>query len=367
MNIRENVLAVLNGKKPDWVPWLGDLDYWYKALLRDSILPLNYRGEGIFQLHQDLGVGYYLQGYHPFQPVYDGVNAVETEDENWRIIEVTTPIGNLRSVRKYLRDSYSWGFIDHLINDWRDLEILRYLYEHTSYIPDYQLAEERYELIGENGVVVVYPPRTPFMQLVAMDAGIETVVDCTLYAPEEFDHTMYVMEQKYDQATEIVLASPAEIIEFPENLSSEVVGKRFFNKYLKALYMRWNQKIKDAGKYSSIHFDGTLRGLIREVSQTGFSFLEAVTPAPVGDISFDEMAEWVNEETVLWGGIPGGYFSDIQMNDADFEKYVISILEIIKSRPTRYILGVSDQVVPGSRWERIKRVGQLVEQHGKIV
>lgn len=367
MKTRENVLAVLNGEEPDWIPWLADLDYWYYALLRDNALPQKYHGDGIFQLHRDLGVGYYLQGYFPFQPVYDGVNCVETRDEEWRFVEVTTPVGNLQSVRKYMRDSYSWGFVEHLIRDWKDLRVLRYLFEHTSFIPDYQVAEKRYELIGKNGVVVGYPPRTPFMQLVAMDAGIETVVYSIMDAPEEFDQTMEVMEEKYDEAMEIVLESPVEIIEFPENLSSEVVGKKYFRKYLKPIYERWNQRIKASSKYSGIHFDGTLKGLIREVSQTGFSFLEAVTPSPAGDIPFHEMVNWVEEETILWGGIPGGYFSDIEMNDDEFEELVISFLEVIKSNPTRHVLGVSDQVVPGSRWQRIKKVSQLIKEFGKII
>ena len=28
MTIRERALSVLNHRKPDVVPWLGDLDYW---------------------------------------------------------------------------------------------------------------------------------------------------------------------------------------------------------------------------------------------------------------------------------------------------------------------------------------------------
>jgi hypothetical protein len=366
MSVRSDVLAVLNGKIPEKVPWLGDLDYWYKAILRDGDLPEKYQGDGIFQMHRDLGVGYYLQGYFPFKPVYNGVNVVETEGEKWRVVEVTTPIGKLRSLRKYSWDSHSWGFLEHLIKNWRDLEIFRYLYEHTTYISDYELANARFDLIGDNGLVVCYPPRTPFMQLVAMDAGIETVVDCIMEAPEEFDHTMEIMERKFDEATELVLDSPAEVIEMPENISSEIVGKRFFNKYLKNIYTRWNSKIKAKGKYSGIHFDGTLKGLIKDIASTGFNFLEAVTPAPVGNLSYDDLPNWVEEETILWGGIPGGYFSDIEKNDEEFDNFVICLLEIIRTNPQKFILGVSDQVVPGTRWERIKRVSELVEEFGRI-
>ena len=53
----------------------------------------------------------------------------------------------------------------------------------------------------------------------------------------------------------------------PENLSSEVVGKRLYKKYVRAARQHWAQRIRDAGKFSFVHMDGTLRGLIREVAR----------------------------------------------------------------------------------------------------
>ena len=34
MDVRSRVLTVLNGQKPDVVPWMGDLDYWMQWLAR---------------------------------------------------------------------------------------------------------------------------------------------------------------------------------------------------------------------------------------------------------------------------------------------------------------------------------------------
>ena len=75
----------------------------------------------------------------------------------------------------------------------------------------------------------------------------------------------------------------------PENLSSESVGKKFFKRWVQPFDTYWTGRIRDAGKHSFIHIDGTLRGLIRECSQTGFNVLEAVTPGPVGDIEPEDL------------------------------------------------------------------------------
>jgi hypothetical protein len=90
----------------------------------------------------------------------------------------------------------------------------------------------------------------------------------------------------------------------PENLSSEVVGKTWFNRYVRPHDERWVRRIRDAGKHSFIHIDGSLRGTIREASETGFDVLEAVTPGPVGDIAIEDIHNWVELQTIIWGGIP---------------------------------------------------------------
>jgi len=363
MSVRSRVLAVLNGEKPDRVPWLGDLDYWISALNCQGLMPEKYQGTGIFKLHRDLGVGFYLQGYFPYRTVHDGVQFEQEVRDKTRIGRLKTPVGQVQRVDIYLPESYCWAYQEHYVKSWRDLRVIRYWYEHTFYQPNYGLAEERYELIGDNGVVLCYLPRSPFMDMVASLAGIEAVTYIVSDAQDEFDETIALMERKADEAAEIALNSPAECLMIPENLSSEIVGKRLFERYMRGYEERWNRRIKAAGKYSFVHMDGTLRGLIREVASTGFSVLEALTPAPVGDLAIEEIGSWVEEDTVIWGGIPGLYFSDI-ISDREFDRFVIHVLEVMRSRP-RYVLGVADQVPPGARWERIRRVSQLVEQYGR--
>jgi hypothetical protein len=362
MNAQQRVLAVLRGEQPDAVPWFGDLDYWLGYLRRAGLLAERYQGDGLFQLHRDLGVGFYLQGYFPYTMHYDG-EASAVEEQGMRICTVRTPHGSLRQVEQYLPDSFCWGIIEHYVKDWRDLAALRYWYEHTSYEPDYALAHRRHELIGDGGIVLCYAPKSPLMEMIALLSGIETTIYAMMDAPDEWAETMSVLERKADQAAAISVASPAQAIMIPENLSSEVVGKRLFEHYLRPYQARWVQRIRAAGKYSFVHMDGTLAGLISEVASIGFDVLEALTPAPVGDLPLEQLGSRVEQHTIVWGGLPGLYFTDI-ISDAEFDAFVIYTLEVMKTVP-RYVLGVADQVPPLARWERIRRVAELVEQYGR--
>jgi hypothetical protein len=364
LNPRERVLAVLNGQKPDLVPWYGDLSYWISSLEIAGKLPAQYEGNGIYQLHRDLGVGFYLQGYFPFITKTEGVSIRHEESGGIRKTTVETPVGSIYEVWKYLPTSYTWGPQEHFVKGVEDLKVIRYWYEHSTYEPNYSLAAERYKWVGDNGLVLCYLPRSPLMQMVAELAGIEATTYALMDDEDEFGETMELLYRKADEAAQLALESPAECLMIPENLSSEVVGKNLFNSFMKPYEEKWNRKIREAGKYSFVHMDGTMKGLITETAATGFRVLEALTPSPVGDIAVGDIHRWVGEETIIWGGLPGVYFTDL-VSDREFDEFTIGVLEVMKNNP-RYVLGVGDQVPPGARWERIQRVSQLVEQYGRI-
>lgn len=365
MNDRERILTLLRGEQPDRVPWLGDLSYLGGAMAARGDAPGDFLGsDAYFDWHRELGVGYYLQGYWPFQTHYDEtVEVREWTEGRVRYRQFNTPVGDLTERWTRLPESFTEAPSEHLVKSAEDLPALRHVYEHTSYTPDYAEAERRVELVEDLGVVLCYVPRTPFMQLVAHEAGIEAIVACVVDAPDEFAETLAVMEAKSDEAAEIAIASPAECLMIPENLSSEVVGKRFFESYLRPCQSKWVDWIRQAGKHSFIHIDGTLRGLLAEEGAVGFTVLEALTPSPVGDIPMAQMRKLAGPGSILWGGVPGIYFTPLA-SDEEFERLVREILDVMRQAP-KYVLGVADQVPPDGTRERVARVVELAEKYGR--
>ena len=385
MNRREDILKLLRGEKPEYLPWFGDLAYWIDYLKEDKLMPAKYltgtdiatgsvnKGlagtfaeDDLQMLHRDLGVGLYLQGYFPFIEEYHDLEYSFEEDTVERVRTTTfkTPVGTVREVWVWLPESYSWGIREHLIKSAEDLKVLKYIYEHTTYKPDYALAKYRSETIGDLGIVVVYAPKTPMMELVALKAGLATVVNLYMDAPELLEETLAAMEKKVEEAMEIALAAPADIIFFPENLSSEMVAGPIYDEYIAPLHRKWTARAKEVGRPSFVHLDGTLRPLITELSKNGFQVIEAVTPKPVGDLEVKELREYVDDNTIVWGGMPGGFFTN-DISDEEFDAYVIDTIQTMKNQKN-FVLGVADQVIPGSTFERIHRVSELIEQYGKL-
>jgi hypothetical protein len=362
---RENLLELLSGGNPERVPWFADLDYLTAALIGTGRREAGFRrSDDYLAWHRELDAGFYLQGFFPFEIEFEGCEITETREGHDRRRTVKTPKGTLTEMWRYLPGSFTEAPVEHLVKGEEDLPAYRYLYEHTRYRADYSFAELRKRQIGDLGINLCYTPRSPFMRMAVIDAGIETLAVLALTAKEELDSTIVLMRERLSEAVDIACAAPVDAVMIPENLSSEVIGKRFFHDYLEEIQSDWVSRIDEAGRYSFIHIDGSLRGLLAEEAAVGFTVLEAITPAPVGDLRVDELADFIDPSpSVLWGGVPGSFFTR-SVSESEFEEHVISALEVMKSEP-RYVLGVADQVPPDGLEERVARVGELVRRYGR--
>lgn len=383
MSVRADVKKVLSGKKPEYVPWFADLAYWLNYLRDEKLIPDKYlrmgddasreltgklagglSEEGLQKLHEDLKAGFYLQGDFPFRTVYHNVKVETEECSRGTVTTYRTPCGDLQEIWKYVGESHSLAPVEYLLKTAEDMKAFLYMYENVEYIPDYSLAEKRAGLLGDHGINLMYTPKTPLMELVALKAGIENVVtELMSEAPDEFDELMECMREKHTLAAQIAIDSPAECIFVPDNLSSELVGGTLYDNYIKEVHEEWTERIRKAGKKSFVHLDGTLNPVLRKLSDAGFDVIEAVTPAPVGDIELEELRNYVGENTIIWGGIPGGFFSQDFPED-EFENWVKRVLALMR-KDHRFVMGVADEVVPGTSFERIRKVGDLVSRYGK--
>jgi hypothetical protein len=275
MTPRERVLRVLRGQCPDCVHWFGDLDYWATALIGRGEKPPDFKTSAAYiDWHRELGVGFYLQGYFPFRTIFEGVRIEEWREERDRYRRVITPRGVLQERWRWLPDSFAEAPVERLVKSAAELPAYIWLHDHLRYEADYNFAARRLDQVAEMGIVLAYLPKSPLMQMVALDAGIEAVVEMRADAPALFDDAMAALSALHDRAAEIATASPAEALMIPENLSSEVVGPALYEKFMRPYHETWTAKIHAAGKFSCVHLDGTLRGLLRQVASSGFDFID---------------------------------------------------------------------------------------------
>ena len=188
---------------------------------------------------------------------------------------------------------------------------------------------------------------------------METTIFLLADSKEEMEQTIAELEEADDKIFEIITGSPAKLVEFPDDLSGEVTGKNLIEKYNFPYWQKRIKQLHQASKFVGIHNDGTLRGSLCPIIEADFDFVEAVTPAPVGDLTLEEIKKIAKDKIIIWECLPGALFSPVYPEDY-FKKY---LKKVLKTFPvgSKFVLGVADQVPPDADFSRIALVRETLE------
>jgi len=370
MNLEERLSAVFSGRKPDLMPWFADLTYWYRAQLYRNVLPCKYVGErGKIRLYRDLGCGSHEELYNlPGEITYFGVRrtyVTEALRDGTVISEegYNTQVGNIVAVTKFVPQSVSSAYIKYAVATRQDLKVLEYLHRNQEFKPDYSLQYDRLKSWKGLGFVSSLPLRTPFQRLIVVWAGVTNTIRLMMREPEELEETIQVMSEADDPIYEAICGSPAPGVYFGENITSDVISPLIFEKYHAPYYEKRAKQLHAAKKIIYVHIDGTLRGVLPLIGKTGVDCAQSVTPSPVGDISVERLREVAGPNIILWGGLPGVYFSQLYP-----EKLLRKMaLDVIKChlKGHKFIMGVADQVPPDGDIRRVRMITNILQKNAR--
>jgi len=362
MNERERLLTVLKRGKPDRIPWFADLSYIYSSLEERGLLEKKYKGdEGYLNFHMDLGAG--ICFYAPFlwrTEYAKGIRYTENRDGDTKTSVWETPRGKIFSREHYSGTSFCWAYTKHFVETIEDLRIMLYIHENAEHFENYDAFEKIDRLWNGYGIACGCTPisSAPIQKLFSRWAGIENTMAIYVDNTLEFEEILERLAQSENEIFRIICASPAQYVEFPENLSSEVTGKNFFLQYNSPYYVKRNKELHAAGKLTGIHIDGTLSSCLPLLGDCGFDAAEAVTPAPVGDVRLEDLRKTAGD-IIIWGGLPGALFSPLYGEDI-FESHLARTIDIAKEDGL-FVIGVADQVPPDGLLSRVKKVREFLD------
>ena len=363
--MRESFLQLMRGESPDGIVWTADISYF--------IFGRCYRGDGDpgweselghLKLARDLGTMpfYWYDNFFLTKPVYDDrIEVVQTTEGRRKICTWTTPTGPLRMETVFTEASCSEAIVKYPVETEGDLKSLICLLEHRKLIPDHlDDFHRRMEMWAEyDGVPAAGMPRSPLPAFFVEWAGVQHGVYLMMDYPDLVGRVLELLEEQELPIVEAICETKPPVLHFPDNLTSETFTS-FFDQYMADAYRRRFEAFHDAGIACAVHLDGVVRGLLPKLAEVGFDAVEAVTPAPVGDVPLDEMRELAgNDNVVLWGGVPGAMFAP-PFTWADMKQHVEKLLDCWEG--TRFVVGVADQVPPDGDIDMCRKIAQLIQE-----
>jgi uroporphyrinogen-III decarboxylase len=250
----------------------------------------------------------------------------------------------------------------HGVHTAQDLRVLAYALGRRQYKAGFDRYQPWLDALGELGVVYMPIGYSAMGHLLSYWMGIEEVMYATVDMPHVLHEVVDEINANSLACVDLVCQSKAEVIVMGDNLSSDIQPPRFFRTWSEPFYREACRRIAAAGKYSAIHLDGRLKGLLATCRDAGVTCIDAVTPTPMGDLTPRQCREEAGPDLILSGGVSPDVW--VSSSDDDFKKATLDWLEIRKLSP-RLIAAAGDQVPPGAPEYRIEMMRDLVYQYGR--
>ena len=373
MNERDRLLAIYRGKTPDQVPFFLDLSHWFyqrNGIPFDLAEPHLEPEWDLIAYHREVQAGFYVPNLNSYydvsfpQDVLATTRKKKTPDGpeiTWRI---ETPIGAIERARRWAASSYSWNVSRWGITTAQDLRVLAYALSRRQYRPAWERYTPWTDALGDLGVVYAPLGYSAIGHLLSYWMGVEKTIYATVDMPSVMAEVVDQINENLLVCVDMLCRGPAEVILLGDNLSSDVQPPNFFKKWSEPFYRRAVERIRDAGKFSAVHIDGRLQGLLGRFAKLGASCADAVTPAPMGDLTPQQCRAEAGPDMILSGGVPPNLWLPT-VSDENFARAVLDWLATRKQSP-RLVAGAGDQVPPGAPVYRIEMMRELVERHGRF-
>jgi hypothetical protein len=356
-------LSLLEDDRATGVAWTADITYWMDGRRAAGLANPEWDSErGHLELHRELGISpyYYYEKFWVGEPKYD--TPIEHGSETTDGVTThffRTPVGELTERTVYSPISCSVGCAKHFVETEADLDVLLYILEHRSLAPanlaDY--AERRALWRVYDGLPSLGMPRSPLPSFCCDWAGVQNAAYLIADCPEKVERIVGLLERQEAPVLAAVREASVPWIHFPDNLSSANLTS-FYDRFMAGPHRRRIRQLHEAGTRCAVHLDGTVRGLLPKLIDSGFDAIEALTPKPVGDMTVEEIQAVAREwPGILWGGLPGAMFAP-PFTWEDMKAQVESVLAAWGGR--RFVLSVGDQVPPNGDIEFCGRIAELV-------
>ncbi len=231
--MKERVLAVLDRKLPDRLPFIDRIEIWYKGMHARGAMPRSYANMSLNDVHKAVGIGrekfsipyaLKLRGAE-IRITFDNELIYQETDPDVRyfpaqyppeqiprdkpgtsIVEYKTPVGTVSVSYVFAESMLSLSGMEpymttHLIKEPADFRTIEYILERADYVPLYTEFKAEEEEVGPNGFVVPCIHRIPFQQALLEYLGEMSLFQALYDSKDTFDRLIRLLDL---QMTEIL-------------------------------------------------------------------------------------------------------------------------------------------------------------------
>ncbi len=384
MTHRQRFFATLAGEPVDHPAFFPDVSDWYAGkrtlpgrprragsgqFIADDdpmhgepgSMPERFAGMTYLDFYRRFDWGLPVHIYDWYAVEYDGVDHTVTEEANKRITHFSTPKGSLEKVDTLAADG-SWAPTVHLAKGLGDLEIVRYVVEHSRFVPRDDRVRSVLDGIGQQGVADVTLMRSPFGKLVHEYMGFEKVIYALYDERPAVLEFMAFQEVRDLELVKLAAAAPARIVILSDHADENLISPDYYREFCIPYYQKITPILHEGGKIVSTHLDGNFKGYFPLLGRTGFDLLDGCTPAPMMNYEVEELAAVLPRGMSSYCGVPATLFCQ-HLRDELILDFGRRILDAFAGRA---ILNVGDILPPNGDLFQVIRLGEMAAGYNTL-
>jgi hypothetical protein len=396
MTHRERLLKAYRGKMVDTLPYAPRIDLWYQANSRRGTLPDRHRGRSAYEISRAEGwaihagvanftdqpdpdamlhsaIGIHALKQQVFRFVFSPQVGIVVKHEGDRtIIEYHTSVGMAQTSFVHTEEMKTSGIStpwvdERIIKKPEDYGIVANLFENIDVVPHFDDFIQWQEEVGEDGLCATW--------FSGAASPMHYIQKFFLSSTEFFFHYHDHYEKMqslaesiaplYEKVLEIVGDSPAEVVSWGGNFDEVITYPPYFEKEIMPWIQKASRAMEAKSKFVSCHCDGENQGLMNLIGNSGMHVVEALCPYPMTKVAIEEYYRRWREKLTIFGGIPSNILLDETATEEEFEAHMGNLFRGI-APGDRFILGVADTTPPEADFNRLIRIGELVQQKGHL-
>jgi hypothetical protein len=345
MTPRQRVLAVLQGRRPDKVPFTV-----YESKIPQCAVERRLRDEGLCIVNRH---------FPPFTRqapncTEQTLHYTETGRPRARTV-IRTPVGEVSTVGEPA--GFTTWTIEKLFKRPEDYKVLRFLEADRVYRADYESFRQAEAWLGEDVILRADVGAAPLHRIMIQWMGLETFAVEWADRRDEILRLESVMRSRLRDVYPILADSPITHANMGGNEVTQVMGPQRYREFCIPLYNECAEALHAKGKLLGSHLDGNNRLWAADVAACALDYVEAFTPAPDTDMTLDDaLAAWPDK--VLWINFPSS------MHLVSLERIRQTARQIVAAaRDTgRIILGITEDVPPDRWQENLLAISEVINE-----
>jgi len=303
MTSRDRLLAALHGELPDRLPWAPEFNMVFgERVLREIPGPPFAAEDAYIEVCRRMRAEC-LMRVDAVAVRYPNVEVVEAREGDEVTRTFRTPDRDLTLRARMIADIGVEMEHEHMVRTVEDVRAYQFMYEDAVYAPRYDFVRERMAAMGEAGLITIFGPPTPLLDLIMFQIRLPTIYFLMEDHPAEMEGLLEAMHRRNCEYYEIAAAAPGEVVRSFEDTSTTLISPELYRRWCLRQLQDYRDICHAHGKLFVPHMCGLLRGVLAELKETGVDGIEAVTPPPVGDCPIGLAREALGSEVTLIGGL----------------------------------------------------------------